>query len=92
MKNWRFTYINDEASYLLFRNRDDLIGKNVWEEFPEAVNLPFYKQYHKALAEQTPVIFDAYFPPLDTWFDVRAYPSSSGLSICFKDITKTEKP
>lgn len=90
-ESWRFTYINDEASYLLFRNREDLIGKNVWEEFPEAVNLPFYKQYHKALAEQIPVTFEAYFPPLDTWFDVRAYPSSSGLSIFFKDITKQKK-
>lgn len=87
----RFTYINEEASYLLFRNRDDLIGKSVWEEFPEVVHLPFYKQYHKALAEQIPVTFDAYFPPLDIWLDVQAYPSASGLSVFFKDITEQKK-
>lgn len=87
----RFTYMNEAASYLLFRNRNDLIGKSVWEEFPEVVHLSFYKQYHKALAKQIPVTFDTYFPPLDTWFDVRVYPSSSGLSVFFKDITEQKK-
>ncbi|MEH7121543.1 PAS domain S-box protein, partial [Neobacillus vireti] len=95
-KRWNFTYVNKEATRLLFRSRDDLIGKNIWQEFPEAVDLPFYKHYHKAIKEQASVIFDAYFSPLKTWFDVRAYPSSNGLTVYFRDVTlekmeKTEK-
>ncbi len=85
---WNFTYVNTAATRLLFRSRDDLVGKNVWIEFPEAVNLPFYEQYHKTVKEQVPVAFDAYFPPLDTWFDVRAYPSPNGLTVYFRDVTK----
>ncbi|MDR4947859.1 PAS domain S-box protein [Neobacillus cucumis] len=93
---WNFTYVNKEATRLLFRSRDDLIGKNVWQEFPEAIDLQFYQQYHKAIKEQVPVIFDAYFSPLQTWFDVRAYPSSNGLTVYFRDVTlekmkRTEK-
>ncbi|MFX7329512.1 PAS domain-containing protein, partial [Acinetobacter baumannii] len=57
---WNFTYVNTAATRLLFRSRDDLVGKNVWTEFPEAVNLPFYEQYHKTVNEQVPVAFDAY--------------------------------
>jgi two-component system, sporulation sensor kinase A len=95
-KLWNFTYVNQAATQLLFRSRDDLVGKNVWKEFPEAVDLPFYEQYHKAINDQVPVIFDSYYSPLKTWFDVRAYPSLNGLTVYFRDVTmekmeKTEK-
>ncbi|MFE8700785.1 PAS domain S-box protein [Cytobacillus sp. FJAT-54145] len=84
---WNFTYVNKEATQLLFRDREDLINKNIWTEFPGAVDLLFYKMYHKAAKEQIAVSFEAYFPPLLAWFDVRAYPSQNGLSVFFKDIT-----
>ncbi|MET3291170.1 UNVERIFIED_CONTAM: two-component system sporulation sensor kinase A [Brevibacillus sp. OAP136] len=86
-ERWCFTYVNSEATRLLFRSREDLLGKNVWGEFPEAVDLTFYDHYQRAIREQTPVAFDAFFPPLNKWFDVRAYPSSTGLSVYFQDIT-----
>jgi two-component system, sporulation sensor kinase A len=86
-EHWNFTYVNAEATRLLFRSRDDLIGKNVWDAFSVAVESPFYEQYHKAVLEQVPVTFDAFFPPLQTWFEVRAYPSVNGLSVYFQDVT-----
>ena len=64
------------------------MGKNVWTEFPAAVGSDFDRQYHHAVGEQTAVTFEAYYPPpLDTWFEVRAYPSAEGLSVFFHDIT-----
>ncbi|WP_035178546.1 PAS domain-containing sensor histidine kinase [Alkalihalobacterium bogoriense] len=89
--NWNFTYVNKAATKLLFRSRDDLIGKNVWEEFPEAVNLMFSEQYHKAVREQVSVKFEAFFPPLNMWYSVRAYPSQNGLSVYFLDVTDEKK-
>ena len=89
--NWNFTYVNEEASRLLARRSEELIGRKVWYEFPAAVELLFYEMYHKAVSEQEAVTFDAFFPPLNTWFDVRAYPSEDGLSVFFKDITENKK-
>ncbi|WP_077618411.1 PAS domain-containing sensor histidine kinase [Bacillus sinesaloumensis] len=89
--SWNFTYVNKEATRLLFRSREDLVGRNVWDEFPEAVSLLFYEQYHKAVSEQVSVKFDAYFPPLKTWYDVTAYPSKNGLTVYFQDVTKEKK-
>lgn len=89
--NWNFTYVNEEATRLLFRSRDDLIGKNIWAEFPEAVDLMFSEQYHKAVNEQIPVKFEAFFPPLNIWYSVRAYPSNNGLSVYFLDVTDERK-
>jgi PAS domain S-box-containing protein len=88
---WKFTYVNHQATKLLCHSRTQLIGKNMWEVFPEAVNLPFYKYYHRAIQEQVSVNFEAYFPPFKTWFDVRAYPSPNGLSIYFQDITEKKE-
>ena len=34
---WRLTYVNGKAEELWGRSRDELLGKNVWEEFPEEV-------------------------------------------------------
>ncbi|MDQ3253706.1 MAG: PAS domain S-box protein, partial [Acidobacteriota bacterium] len=85
---WRFTYLNQRAELLLRRARQELLGRSIWEEFPEAVGSTFYEQYHKAAAEQAAVTFEGFYPPLDKWFDVHAYPSADGLSVYFHDISK----
>ena len=87
-RQWRFTYVNREAERLLRKKREELLGKNVWEEFPEAVSLAFYPEYHKAMSEQLPVVFEALYPPYEIWVEVRAYPSEEGLLVYFHDITE----
>lgn len=90
-KNWRLTQINKVACKLLMCNREDLIGKNIWDEYPQAVGLPLYEQYKKAMAELSSVSLEAYFRLLGTWFDVNVYPSDSGLSVFIKDITEKKQ-
>ncbi|MGM0706183.1 MAG: PAS domain S-box protein, partial [Bacteroidota bacterium] len=85
---WRFTYVNNRAEQLLDRPNEDLLGRNVWDEFPDAVDLKFYTAYHQAVEAQESVHFEAYFPPLSTWFQVNAYPFDGGLSVYFNDITE----
>src|SRR3954465_444598 len=41
---WRFTYVNEKAALLLHRQRADLLGKIIWEEFPETATSAFYGQ------------------------------------------------
>ncbi len=86
--HWCFTYINHQAELLLQRQRVELLGKNVWDEFPEAVGSTFDREYHRAVAQQVTVEFEEFYPPLDTWFGVHAYPGENGLSVYFQDVTK----
>ena len=90
-RDWCFTYVNERAAELLQRSRAALLGENVWGEFPEAVELAFYNHYHRAVETGEPAEFEAYFPPLETWFHVKAYPFEDGLSIYFDDITAQRK-
>jgi PAS domain S-box-containing protein len=87
-RQWCFTYLNEQAERLLDRTADELVGHSVWEEFPEAVDSVFEAQYRKAIETQETVSFEEYYPPLATWFEVRAYPSETGLSVYFRDVSE----
>jgi PAS domain S-box-containing protein len=87
-QQWRFTYLNPQAESLLQRQRHELLGKIIWDEFPEAVHSAFYEKYHRAIAEQISVAFEEFYPPLDMWCAVHAYPIPDGLSVYFQNITK----
>ncbi len=90
-KNWHFTYMTKRAEELLERNREELLGKNIWDEFPEAVGSTFYNEYHKAIKERVPVSFEEYYPPLKTWYEVHAFPYKDGLSVYFNDINERKE-
>jgi PAS domain S-box-containing protein len=86
-KEWTVTYWNNQAEHLLGRKREDIIGKNLWEEYADAVELGFFVEYNKAMTTGEKVSFEELYPALRKWFEVSAYPSRDGLSVYFKDIT-----
>jgi signal transduction histidine kinase len=85
---WRYTYVNWRAAELAQKPASELIGRCVWDEFPEAVKTPFYSELQRAMREQTPVEFDNYFEPLGRWFENSVYPSPSGVGVYYRDITE----
>jgi len=86
--NWTVTYWNRTAEKLLQIPKDEIIGKNLWDIFPEAVELKFHTEYQKAMSLQIAVRFEEYFQPKQMWFEVSVFPNGEGLSIYFKDITE----
>ncbi|GAB7190115.1 hypothetical protein NUM3379_08210 [Kineococcus sp. NUM-3379] len=89
---WRFSYVNAEAERLLGRPRQELLGGVVWELFPHAVGAAFDTQYHRAVVTGEPVAFEAYYPPpLDGWYELRAWPGPDGLSVYFLEITDRKR-
>ena len=83
---WRFRYLNPRAELVVQRRREDVVGKRIWDEFPEAVGTAFQSQYEDAVATGEPRSFEAHFAPLDLWVEVRAHPTSDGLAVYFQDI------
>ncbi|HEY9667350.1 MAG TPA: PAS domain S-box protein, partial [Coleofasciculaceae cyanobacterium] len=90
-REWRFTYINSKTEQLLSCNANELLGKSLWEEFPHTVGSQFEQQYHRAVAEEVSVQFEAFYPLLQIWLLVRAYPYEGGLSVYFSDITERKQ-
>jgi len=89
-KEWRFTYINPQAEQVvapLNLSRATLLGKTLWEEFPDLVGTALEKNFRQALADRAKVDFEMFYGQLNSWFHVRAYPGRDGLSVYFLDIT-----
>jgi len=89
-RDWRVTYFNREAEKLLPRlglTHEQVLGKNIWELFPDLASSEVYEHYQRAVAEQVPVEFQLFYPPLDGWYEIRAYPSKDGLAVYSQDIT-----
>jgi len=90
-KNWNYTYLNAQAGELIHRNPAEMIGKNVWEEFPDIVGSATYEAFTKAMKEQRYITNIDYYPPFDLWQENHIYPSKDGLSVFIRDITEKKK-
>lgn len=91
-REWRFTHVNAEAERLLGVARDELLGKVLWDAFPDTAGSIFEQSYRTAVATGVPMSFDAYYPPpLDGWYELRAWPSPDGLSVYFLEVTERKK-
>ena len=86
--NWTVTYWNKEAERILGTSRADIIGKNIWEAYPEAVQTLSYDKYHIAKATGKVQHFERFQEDLGIWLEINVYPSPNGLSIYFKDFTE----
>lgn len=83
--DWRYVYVNRIGEQAMGRGPGELIGRVVWDEF--ALDEATKAAYKQARAEMRPVTVEAWFEPWRTWFESRIYPSESGLSVFFRDIT-----
>jgi PAS domain S-box-containing protein len=91
-RQWRFTDINDRAAAHFKKEREEVIGKIIWDVFPQAVGGDSYLQFHRAMETQAPAHFEvASALASGNWLDVHAYPSAEGLSVYFRDITKRKR-
>lgn len=87
-EEWRFTYLNDSTEELLGMSEEELLGRYVWDVFPNAAERSYKDRYERAMDTQEPVVFEEYSNAADGWLEVAVYPSDSGLSVYFRDVTE----
>ncbi|WP_254523478.1 PAS domain-containing sensor histidine kinase [Natrinema caseinilyticum] len=87
----RFTHVNEQAAKLLQRSEAELLGEAVWDVFPDARETRGDEAFRHALEAQEFVSYEEQLPSLEKWFDVRVYPSETGLSVYFRDITERKE-
>jgi len=89
--DWRYTYVNESAARFLRKPKEKLIGEDVFRAFPEARGTVFEKGFRKALEGRVPASFEAFYEPLEAWFECRCYPSPEGISVLFADCTEEKR-
>ena len=88
---WRLTYVNRQAEELWSRSREELLGKSIWGEFPAWADSEFSRQIRRAMEERSTTTLETAFLVPGAWIAVRAYPSRTGLSVYFQDITERKQ-
>ncbi|WP_299318220.1 PAS domain S-box protein [uncultured Maribacter sp.] len=88
---WCFIDINAKAAKLVGINIEEMLGKNVWDEFPEFKNSEAQTIFKNVMAKQDYTYFEQYHEKFDLWIENHLYPSPNGLSIYFRDITSSKK-
>ena len=82
---WRITYLNQRAKARLSGERD-LIGTNLCETFPDAIDPEIGGRFHEAVSEQRLASFETFYR--NVWYEVHAFPSGEGIAVLFRDITE----
>ncbi|MDQ2717956.1 MAG: PAS domain-containing sensor histidine kinase, partial [Chloroflexota bacterium] len=90
-KTWHITAANVQTEFLWAKKREEFLGRNLWDVFPEAIGSGFYQQYHKAMAEGVVTEIEEFYPPHDRWYEAHVLPSNAGLTVYFKDINERKK-
>ena len=90
-RQWRYSYINRKGAEMVRRHPEELTGKPIWELFPDAAGSSAYQELDRAMRDHVPVHCEMLYAPLQSWFEHHVYPSSEGLSIFFRDVTKRKQ-
>ncbi len=90
-RNWRFTYLNPQASRLINRE-NNLLGKNVWEEFPGSQGRDSWTICHRSMDDGLSGYAEVYSPaPVNAWLSLHSEPTADGIVVFFRDITEEKQ-
>lgn len=86
-ENLCFSFVNEEAERALRTPRRHMLGKYVWDVFPEDVRDVLEPFYLQARDTGQTVTTGFHYAPFNAWFQVRIHPGAGGLAIYFQDVT-----
>jgi PAS domain S-box-containing protein len=87
-RDWRYIYINAAAESIGLR-RSELLGRTIWEAFPDLLGTEFETQFRRAAAERTPMEFEYCHPAWGRWFNSKVFPAADGgVTVYLRDVTE----
>jgi len=89
--DWTINYINRAGERMVGRLRGELLGRNLWETFPEAHGTLISERYEHAMSTGEVVHFETYYESLEHWFEISAYPTQEGLAVYFSQTTEKRR-
>ena len=90
-REFRFTYVNQRVCDKTGKSREELIGQNLWDLFPEAAASAFFDGYQRVARERVRHSFLVPYTQPDgshAWFEAHACPTAEGIAALIRDITE----
>jgi two-component system, cell cycle sensor histidine kinase and response regulator CckA len=81
-----FTYVNARAAELLEQDRDELIGRNAFDVFPEAIQTAFHSSFER-VRDGARIHFEEYLASVNRWLEVDTSLCADGIWVWFRDVS-----
>ncbi|RZS97211.1 PAS domain-containing protein [Cecembia calidifontis] len=88
---WEITHLNSKAIEFFERRPSELMGKTIWQVYPDQT---FYKhalEFKKAKESKTLRVFEEFNASNGRHYKIYVYPKALGIDLIFKDITVVQK-
>jgi two-component system cell cycle sensor histidine kinase/response regulator CckA len=85
---WKITFVNRQAAAYFEKGPEEMLGKDIWDEFPGEVHARYYHEYYQAMTRRERRAFEIQTGEKGTWFEVTAYPFGDGLLVLLNDISR----
>lgn len=90
-RDWRFTFVNKRAEQLLRRAPGELVGKNMWEAFPEGRGTVAETAYQKVMAKGGTETFELDYSPIGLRLEVNVFATDEGLAAYFHNTSERHR-
>src|SRR5262249_52981885 len=69
-----------------------LLGRTIWEAFPDLLGTEVETHLRRAAAERTPEEVESYYPPWERWFNGKIFPAADGgVTVYLCDVTERRR-
>ena len=91
--DWEYRYVhaNQASVGITHRSLEELLGHTPWELFPEPQGAPLWEHFREAMELGIPSVSEYHAIPSGEWLEVRIYPTVSGVSAYFHNITERKR-
>ncbi len=89
--DWTVNYVNPAGARLCGSTVAEMTGRNLWQLFPDTVGTELDVNFKKAIRQREPVHFEMFYPRLNRWYRIAAYPAALGLTVIFQDISEARQ-
>lgn len=90
-KNWEYVFMNQHHFLPGGKKAEDVMGRNIWEVYPDTVDTVIYTEFHRAMDERMTVRFETQSDEEDYWYEVTAYPFDDGICCMLKNVKEKKK-
>jgi PAS domain S-box-containing protein len=86
-REWRYADINVVGARMVGHTPEELVGRAYLEVVPEAADTIWERTYRQVMNTGEAATVEAYYEPLDQWFEASVFPFADGISVFFRDIS-----
>lgn len=90
---YNISFINESGASYIGKDVASLLGKNIWQVFPEAIDL-FYDAFERVKKTKVPeqMTHYLYVGDIGRWFNIKLYPTrKGGISVFYRDVSKEKQ-